>query len=55
MGFYSWDYTFEGGFAGLDPPRVDAHFAHCVLIEQVQAAAAVHKDSSEVKSDDDGV
>ena len=35
--------------------RVDAHFAHCILIEQVQAAATVHKDASEVKSVNDGV
>ena len=32
-----------------------AHFPHCILVKQVQAAAPVHKDSSEVKSVDDGV
>ena len=30
-------------------------FAHCVLVKQVQAAAAIHKDSSEVKSVNDWV
>ena len=33
---------------GLDPRRADAHFAHCVLIEQVQ-------DSREVESVDDWI
>ena len=55
MGLYTWDDTFKGGFSGFDPRGVYTHFAHCILIEQVQAAAAVHKDSSEVKSVDDGV
>ena len=30
-------------------------FAHCILIKQVQAAAPVHKDSSEVESVHDRV
>ena len=30
-------------------------FVHCVMIKQVQAAVAVHKDSSEVKFVDDWV
>ena len=55
MGLYTWDDTFKGGFSGFDPRGVYTHFAHCILIEQVQAAAAVHKDSGEVKSVDDGV
>ena len=55
MGLHTWDDTFKGGFSGFDPRGVYTHFAHCILIEQVQAAAAVHKDSSEVKSVDDGV
>ena len=40
---------------GLILEGSNTHFAHCILIEQVQAAAGVHKDSSEVKSVDDGV
>ena len=34
----------------LETYQIDTHFSHCILIEQVQAVAAVHKDSSEVKS-----
>ena len=49
------DDTFEGGFSGFDPRGVYTHFAHCILIEEVQAAAAVHKYSGEVKFVDDGV
>ena len=55
MGLYTWDDAFKGGFGGFDPRGIYTHFAHCILIEQVQAAAAVHKDSSEVKSVNDGV
>ena len=55
MGLYTWNYTFEGGFGGFDPRGIDAHFAHCVLIKQVQAAAAIHKDSREVESVNDWV
>ena len=55
MGLYTWDDTFKGGFSGSDPRGVYTHFAQCILIEQVQAAAAVYKDSSEVKSVDDWV
>ena len=40
---------------GLILEGSNTHFALCILIEQVQAAAAVHEDSSEVKSVDDGV
>ena len=40
---------------GLILEGSNTHFAHCILIERVQAAAAVHKDSSEVKSVDDWV
>ena len=55
MGLYTWDDALKGGFGGFDPRGIYTHFAHCILIEQVQAVAAVHKDSSEVKSVDDGV
>ena len=55
MGLYTWDDTFKGGFGGFDPRGVYAHFTHCILIEQVQAAATVHHDSSEVKSVNDWV
>ena len=55
MGLYIWYDAFEGRFCGFDPRGVYTHFAHCVLIKQVQAAAAVRKDSSEVKSIDDWV
>ena len=55
MGLYTCDDALKGGFGGFDPQGIDTHFAHCILIEQVQAAAAVHKDSSEVKSVNDGV
>ena len=55
MGLYTWDDAFKGGFGGFDPQGIDTYFSHCILIEQVQAAAAVHKDLSEVKSVDDGV
>ena len=37
-------------FVGLILEGIYTHFVHCVLIKQVQAAAAIHKDSSEVKS-----
>ena len=50
MGLYTWDDALKGGFGGFDPRGVYTHFAHCILIKQVQAAAAVHKDSSEMKS-----
>ena len=55
MGLYTWDETLKGGFGGFDPRGIYTHFAHYILIEQVQDAAAIHKDSSEVKSVDDGV
>ena len=55
MGFYTWNDALKGRFCGFDPSGVYTHFAHCVLIKQVQAAADVHKDSSEVKSVDDWV
>ena len=55
MGLYTWDDTLKGGFGGFDPSGIYTHFAHCILIDQVQAAAAIHKDSSEVESVDDGV
>ena len=55
MGLYTWDDALKGGFGGFDPRGIDTHFSHCILIEQVQAVAAVHKDSSEVKSVNDGV
>ena len=42
-------------FVGLILEGSNTHFAHCVLIKQVQAAAAVHKDSSEVKSVNDWI
>ena len=55
MGLYTWDDAFKGGFAGFDSRGVYTHFADCVLVKQVQAAAAIHKDSSEVKSVNDWV
>ena len=55
MGLYTWDDAFKGGFGGFDPRGVYTHFAHCILIERVQAAGAVHMDLSEEKSADDGV
>ena len=55
MGLYTWDDALKGGFGGFDPRGINTHFSHCVWIEQVQATATVHKDSSEVKSVDDGV
>ena len=55
MGLHTWDDTFKGGFSGFDPRGVYTHFAHCILIEQVQATAAVHEDSCEMKSVDDWV
>ena len=55
MGLYTWDDTFKGGFSGFDPRGVYTHFAHCILIEQVQAAGTVHKDSCKVESVNDGV
>ena len=42
-------------FVGLILEGSIAHFSHCILIKQVQAAAAVHEDSSEVKSVNDWV
>ena len=53
MGLYTWYDTFKGGFGGFYPQGVYTHFAHCILIEQVQATASIHKDSSEVKSVND--
>ena len=55
MGLYTWYDAFKGGLSGFDPRGVDTHFAHFILIKQVQAAAAVHQDSGEVKSIDDWV
>ena len=55
MGLYTRDDIFKGGFSGFYSRGIDTHFSHCILIKQVQAAAAVHKDSSEVKSINDGV
>ena len=34
-------YSFKGGFSGLDPSRIDAHFMDGVLIKQVETAANV--------------
>ena len=42
-------------FVGLILEGSNAHFPHCILIKQVQDAAAVHEDSSEVKSVNDWV
>ena len=42
--------AFKGRSGGFNPRGIDAHFPHCILVKQVQAAAAVHKDSNEVKS-----
>ena len=47
--------AFKGRFSGFNPRGIDAHFPHCILVKQVQADAAVHKDSSEVKSVNDWV
>ena len=55
MGLHTWDDTFKGGFIGFDPRGVYTHFAHCILIEQVQAAATVHEDSRKVESINDWV
>ena len=55
MSLYTWDDTLKGGFGGFDPRGIYTHFAHCILIEQVQATVVIHKDSSEVISSDDGV
>ena len=55
MGLHTWNDAFKGCFYGFDPSGVYTHFVHCVLIKQVQAAAAVHKDSREVESVDDWV
>ena len=55
MGLYTWYDAFEGRLCRFNPSGVYAHLAHCILIKQVQAAAAVHQDSSEVKSIDDWV
>ena len=55
MGLYTWDDAFKGSFAGFDPRGIDTHFSHCILIEQVQAAATIHKDSCEMESVNDGV
>mgnify|MGYP005835150677 CR=1 FL=1 len=51
----TWYDTFKGGFCGLDPRGIDTHFAHYILIEQVQAAATVHEDSRKVESINDWV
>ena len=50
IGLYTWYDAFKGRFSGFNPRGIDAHFPHCILVKQVRAAAAVHKDSSEVKS-----
>ena len=42
-------------FGGLNPRGIYAHFPHCILVKQVQAVAAVHKDSREVESVNDWV
>ena len=42
-------------FVGLILDGSNSHFSHCILIKQVQAAAAIHQDSSEVKFVDDCV
>ena len=55
MVLYTWDDALKGGFDRFDPRGIDTQLAHYILIEQVQAAATVHKDSSEVKSVNDGV
>ena len=55
MGLWAWRYSFKGSIAVANFRWVYPHFAHCVLIKQVQAAAAIHKDSSEVKFANDWV
>ena len=42
-------------FCGFNPGWIYAHFPHCILVKQVQAAATVHEDSCEMKSVDDWV
>ena len=42
--------SFKGSFGGLDPCWIDAHFVHCILIEQVEVVATVHEDSCKVES-----
>ena len=42
-------------FVGLIHEGSNTHFPHCILIKQVQAAAAIHEDSGEVKSINDWV
>ena len=55
MGLYTWDDALKGGFGGFDPRGIYTHFVHCILIKQVQAAAAVHEDSCEVECVNDWV
>ena len=50
MGLYTWHNTLKGGFGGFDPRGIYTHFAHYILIEQVQAAATIHEDSRKVES-----
>ena len=50
MGLWAWRYSFKGSIAAAIFCWVYTHFAHCVLVKQVQAAAAIHKDSSEMVS-----
>ena len=42
-------------FVGLILEGLMPIFLHCVLVKQVQATAAIHEDSSEVKSVNDWV
>ena len=55
MGLYTWDDAFKGRFCGFDPRGVYAHFAHYILIEQIEATATVHEDLCQVESINDWV
>ena len=45
----------KAAFVGFILEGAMPYFAHCILIEQVKAAATVHEDSCEMESVDDGV
>ena len=55
MGLYTWDDALKDGFGGFNPRGIYTHFAHCILIEQVQAAATIHEDSLQMESINDWV
>ena len=50
MSPWAWRYSFKGSIAMANFRWVYPHFADCILVYQVETAAAVYQDSREASS-----